>query len=339
MIDRASRALATAAVHRLEGSEHAAALETVGRGALANDAAIRLEHLAEALAAGHVELLRLDLAWLAATYRARGAELDVVRALLDAVVAELGESLPDEAGRHAADTLSGALDELDRPHELTSELEDDSHPAVELARELLLAALEGRRRDAETLVLDAHESGLSLDVLHQTVIGSVQVELGLMWQRGDIHVAEEHLSSRIVESALTLLRRRIEPAPANGRALLVASVPGNLHEIGARMVADRFEAAGWRALFLGANTPSEDLAHAARDFEVDLVALSSGITLNVRQTASMIAKLRDADYTGPILVGGRPFALIEGLWKTVGADATASNPLEALDIGARLVGE
>ena len=119
--------------------------------------------------------------------------------------------------------------------------------------------------------------------------------------------------------------------------MLTASVSGNLHDIGARIVADHFEMEGWRSLFLGANTPVGDLVQAVEDFEPDLVALSVGLASHVRATAETIAALRERFPDRPILVGGRPFELVPDLWKDVGADGCAADAAAAVQVGARLV--
>jgi methanogenic corrinoid protein MtbC1 len=116
-------------------------------------------------------------------------------------------------------------------------------------------------------------------------------------------------------------------------------VPGNLHDIGALMVSGQFERAGWRAMFLGASTPAQELARAAKAFEVDVVALSVGLALNVRGTADAIRLLREARPELPILVGGLPFQAIPDLWRDVGADGTAADGEVAVQLASRLLDE
>ena len=161
--------------------------------------------------------------------------------------------------------------------------------------------------------------------------------MGRMWQVGDVDVAEEHLGSRIVEEALILLRARMPRVEENGHSVLVASVRGTLHDIGGRMVADHFEMAGWRSVFLGADTPTDDLVAAVEHFDIDLVALSAGLGLNIRATAEVVAAIRARRADLPVIVGGRPFSLLQELWQTVGADGSAPDAASAVREAEKLV--
>ena len=64
-------------------------------------------------------------------------------------------------------------------------------------------------------------------------------------------------------------------APASGRSVLLACPPEEAHDLGLRMVADRFDMAGWTTYFLGPDTPVAEIADAARRLGVDAVVMSS----------------------------------------------------------------
>jgi methanogenic corrinoid protein MtbC1 len=216
---------------------------------------------------------------------------------------------------------------------------DEGGPHADRARRFLLALLEKRRSDARDLVFEAIDAGVPLAELHRDVVGRAQREMGRMWQLGEVHVGEEHLGSRIVEDVLALARERAGRADSSGRCAAACSPAGDLHDIGARMVSDALDAAGWEAVFLGANVPAEDLIRSLADFEVDLLVLSVGLALHVRTCAQTIARVRDELGAGApaILVGGPPFELAPELWAAVGADACAESPVDAVARADRLV--
>ncbi|MEM7309651.1 MAG: cobalamin-dependent protein [Planctomycetota bacterium] len=336
LLDSSAKALASSAVARL-GEPEASGIEGWSFGDAVADVKSRIESLAEALAAGSPSMLRLDFEWLAATYAARGVPLDLLVRSLRALREELRDSLPAEAAAMAGAYLDEAAQGLNGELPELATLLVDGDPHVELARAFLVAVLEGRRDDAERLLLDAADGGVSIPDLHRWVLTRAQAEMGRLWQKGDVHVVEEHLGSRIVEEALILLRSRMPRAEPNGRTALVASVSGNLHDIGARTVADHFEMAGWRSLFVGANAPSEDLVAAVKHFKVDLVALSAGAGLNLRATAQQVEALRAAYPDLPVLVGGRPFSQLPELAQAVGADGSAQDARGAVLEAERLL--
>ncbi len=338
LLEASPRAFAAGAVARLRQGSSDDLGDDGAFSLLLADMELRVRSLAESLAAGRPELLRLDVEWLRETYAARGLSLALVEQGLRCLRQELDESLPKDAARLAVEHLDAALVGLDAvPAPPASPLEAEG-PHADLARKLAVAALEGRGGDAAALVLGALEEGSGLAEIHDLVIGPTQVEIGRLWQMGEIHAAEEHLASRIVETSLVLLHTRAPRAKDTGRSVLTASVPGNLHDIGARMIAGCFEAAGWRSYFLGADTPGADLVLAVDEFAPDVVALSVGLGFQIQTTARLVADLgARSGPPVPVLVGGRVFRAIPDLWKTVGADATARSGAEAVREAERLL--
>ena len=341
LLDATGKAFAAGTVVRVgESSADAAAMvERFGFNQLVKDAEIRLSYLAEALSCGRPEVLNLDVKWLSATYSSREIPTEFLTTTLSCLRDELKESLPASAGVMAVEYLDNAIATSEQRVPLpTSYLEQDA-PYVDVARGFLLAVLEGHRVHAERLILAAVDAGATVTDLHAYVVTKVQREFGRMWQVGTLHVAEEHFGSRIIEDILVQLRSRMPQLAKNGQSVLLASVAGNLHDIGPRLVADQFEAQGWRSIFLGANMPIDDLVRAAEDFSPRFVALSVGQALHLRSAADTIKALRVQQPNLPILVGGPVFAAIDDLWKDLGASGFSCSAEDALDFGRAVLAD
>ncbi|MFM7298278.1 MAG: B12-binding domain-containing protein, partial [Planctomycetota bacterium] len=271
-------------------------------------------------------------------FAGRDVPLELLETSLECLRDELAGRLPSDSFVEVAPLFAEAL-QLSRtlPEAPQGGLTGDG-ASVGVAQEYLLAALEGRRKDALDIVLAAADRGMPISTLQREVVGRVQVEVGRMWHRGDMSVVEEHLVSRLSEQVLACLNPRMPRAPRLGRRVLVTGASGDLHDIGLRMVADEFEMAGWDPIFLGASAPADEAARAALDFEVDLVALGSKLAIHVRSAAAMISLLRAEPRTRrvPVIVGGLPFLLVPELCKRIGADGSAPNAAEAVALGARL---
>lgn len=340
LIDSGVRSYATGAVLRQRERSRDAAEELPGSFADGvEDTVVRLRYLVEAVAAERPTLFLSYVDWLRDAYRARGAPLASLEASLRCLGDELEEALPEDARALARAPLSAALQRLGEPSPVPdAEALAPGAPHGDLARRLLLALLEARRGEALRLAGEALDGGCSVADLHEHVVLKVLAEIGRMWQTGEVHVGEEHLASRVVEEVLALARARIPPAPEGARRVVAATVPGDLHDIGARIVSDRFALAGWEAIFLGASVPASDLALALRDFRADLAVVSASLGLYVRATAELVRDLRTAlgDAAVPILVGGAPFTEIEDLWRVVGADGCASDSAAAVARGEEL---
>jgi methanogenic corrinoid protein MtbC1 len=299
----------------------------------------RVAQLADALHVGRDELFLDQVTWLKVVYRSRGWSADDLQASLEALRDEVAERLPSQAKPAAVELLDRALAHLPHaPDEIPSLLEQPSPHAL-VTRRYLLAVLEGRRDDAIAEVLRAAENGVAVDELYREVLVRAQAEIGRMWQCGEVHIGEEHFATRVAHEVLTRLRTPPADAPSRDRRVLLSTVRGDLHDIAARMLEQRFEAAGFQTVLLGASTPAVDLARAAIDFEAHLVAVSAHLPEHVRAVEELIAVLKGTPELAdrPILVGGPPFERVPDLWSQVGADAWAATPDEAVTAAERLL--
>jgi methanogenic corrinoid protein MtbC1 len=303
--------------------------ERLGAGALqelAADARVRLQYLAEALALGVPGVYLRHVAWLRDTYRMRGLDENFLRATLGCVRDVLREGLPPAAFAAAEAVLAQEERALaEEWREPPSSLSGVHGRAV---GELLEHVL-GCSRDAALAFASEQARTVGEEEFLHGVLAGVQSELGRLWQRGEIHVAEEHLGSRLMEDVLARLAAIAPgaqgPSGAPAPRVVVASAAGDLHDIGARNVARQLERGGFDVCFLGANVPRADLEPALRDLEPALLALSVSLGLHLRAAAEMVAAAQRLEPRVPVLVGGAPFRHDPELVRVLGADAHAAD--------------
>ena len=149
----------------------------------------------------------------------------------------------------------------------------------------------------------------------------------------------EHLGTAITQQVMGQLYPRIFSTERVGLRVVVTCVADELHELGARMIADFFEMAGWDTYYLGANTPLPSVLAAIVERRADLVAVSATMTHHLGAVAAVIRGIRACPETAalPILVGGYPFNVAPTLWQHVGADGSESSPEASVKLGLRLV--
>jgi methanogenic corrinoid protein MtbC1 len=169
------------------------------------------------------------------------------------------------------------------------------------------------RAGAVSLVLGAVDSGrISVPDLYTLVLGPYLTRIGSSWSHGKESVWEEHLASHVVltvvEALYPTVLRAVADKPATGNTVLLACPPQERHEIGLRMLADRFELAGWSVTNLGADTPLCDIIEAANATGADLVALSVATVLERVELRRFIDALRGALPGARIVVGGPAFS-------------------------------
>lgn len=302
--------------------------------------AVRVEELAAAVAAGQPGLFTSQVHWGKAVLEARGVSAEHFRAALTGLGSVLAKELPEQVRTLAARYLDEALDAFDeqRTDVRARLLPDTAHGR--LASTYLLALLEGDRRTASRVILDAIDQPERVRKIYLRVLLPAQEELGRMWLTGEINVAEEHFASHTTKMVMGQLLSHAEFQPRNGKTVLTAAVAGNRHDIGLYAVADFFEMAGWRTIQLGADVPIGDLGQAVGCFDADLLALSASLNVQLETVKSTIQTVR----SGPrgnavkILAGGLAFADSGKLAREMGADGYAANPDEAVRLGCQLVG-
>jgi len=302
---------------------------------LSEEAELRVRLMAESLSAGRPELLAHEFSWLKVLYARRGQDWRRLMSELDCMEAELVDRLPESVSPLVATHTSAARARLGEAESGGGFLEGEG-PHRELARTYFDAIIAGRPQAGSDAVISAAEEGVAIDELHDYVIVLAQQEIGRLWHEGELVVADEHLATRTTEQLLTLLRTYLPRPKESARRVLAAGAPGSYHDIGLQMAADRLRQAGWTPVVLGADTPIDEFPRAAMHYDVDLVAMSLPMTLNIRQSHAAIGALR-ADTSIPVIVGGAPLAVVPDLWAVMGADGGTASASEVVAVAERVV--
>ena len=157
--------------------------------------------------------------------------------------------------------------------------------------------MDGDPATAAALVHAATSDGIDVRTLYLQVLQPALYEIGRRWEEAEISIAQEHLATATTQSLMARLAERLEHTTPRGRTALVAGAEGELHSIGARMVADFLEADGWDVLFVGALSPVDALAEMAADRGVDVVALSASLSERLPEVIAAVRALGGARAT------------------------------------------
>jgi len=201
------------------------------------------------------------------------------------------------------------------------------------------AQVEGDRRAALRIVLeDGPRSGVSVPDLYLGVIQAAQHRIGDLWQMNRISVSHEHLATAISQLAIAHLYPLMPRHASVERRVLVSCVDGELHDLGARMVADFFEMYGFDTRYLGASMPAESLVATVREDVPDLLVLSATMSTNLPALRATVAGIRDAVGDRIKLgVGGSAFHSAHGEASALGADVHGRDALESVVDACRVL--
>ena len=178
----------------------------------------------------------------------------------------------------------------------------------------LAASIEGLDRAAAVRAcLNAvHSAEIDISDLYTLVLGPLLAHIGSNWQHGTERIWQEHFASHVVRTIVEALypdvEREATAVPRVGSSVLLACPPKEQHELGLRMLADRFELAGYGVTFLGADTPLDEIVSAAHATRARLVALSVSTVFERVELRRFIDTLREQLPGVRIVIGGPAFA-------------------------------
>lgn len=187
-----------------------------------------------------------------------------------------------------------------------------------VTRRLGAALAVGDRQAAVAAILEAADAGMPLPTLYDEVVEPFLVSIGASWQDGSTSVWEEHIATSAVRTAVEALYPRVlahkATVPPVAKTVLFACPPEETHDLGLRLLSDRFDLHGFHTVFVGASTPAEEIVAAAQAREADLVCLSVSTHFH-RASLRRVVHLLESGLPGVrILVGGAAFRSASPEW-------------------------
>lgn len=298
-----------------------------------------LAQLASAVLTDRAALFADYLEWRASRYGVLDLSPADEHAYLEVLGHTIEEHLPASIVPPAADVLERGLRRLRHPGSSPASFLATDTALAHTAARYLDALLAGEQPEALALVRRAVAEGTSSRQLYLEVFQPVLHEVGRLWQLGRATVSQEHEVTQTTQRAMAEVAARHDLGRSPGAPrVVIACVGGEQHELGARMVHDLFELDGWQTHFLGADCPPVDLADLAVRRGADLVAVSATRSVHLDRVRGVVTAVRERSNV-PILVGGRPFNLVDDLWRQVGADGTAPDAERAVEVATLLVAQ
>lgn len=109
------------------------------------------------------------------------------------------------------------------------------------------------------------------------------------------------------------------------QSIVGASVKGELHEMGIRMICDLIELEGYNTHYLGVSSSADKIIEFAKKKNAKIILLSVTYDKNLQALRELILQLKanDSIKDTKIIVGGRPFVINDTLHEELGADGYA----------------
>ena len=200
------------------------------------------------------------------------------------------------------------------------------------------AILRGLRQETAALTAAALETHSELEVVNQFLIPALDA-VGERYERQELFLPQLIQAANAACEGFELIKKRIAARGAESVSkgkILLATVHGDVHDIGKNIVRVVLENYGYTVLDLGRDVPAETVVEAAIREDVRLVGLSALMTTTVASMAETIAALRRSGHACRIMVGGA--VLTPDYAAEIGADYYAKDAKQAADIAKQVLG-
>ncbi len=181
----------------------------------------------------------------------------------------------------------------------------------ELAKAFVEEGKQGRFAAAARMVINADDFGVPMIRIFNEVLTPAMIQVGKLWETGDVLVAQEKQFSEAATEVVIELSRRHLPEDPHGTPLVAACVRGTRHQLGIRMLVGILRSEGYRVHYLGPDVAPEFLLQAVQMHDPKGILLSADLPERLPDVADAVRVLGDhvgADALPPVIVGGRGVA-------------------------------
>jgi MerR family transcriptional regulator, light-induced transcriptional regulator len=179
-----------------------------------------------------------------------------------------------------------------------------------LVKELFRALLDGRTEDVSDLLINLHLHGRTVAVLADCFLCPPMREIGDLWHRGEISIAQEHVATRTAINAMLNLQAVMGMAEEKKRLALCCSVEEDFHELPVQLAALTLEAGGFEVVNMGTSTPFFALTEAFERFKPEVVCVASTLLHGLDRAAREYTEFHEAARRARacVVLGGAGFS-------------------------------
>lgn len=229
------------------------------------------------------------------------------------------QTLPEAVSPDKQTTLNALLESA--KNAIREYVRSGEHAAPRAGRfekeiELYMESL--RQRDARksvALVREFLDRGIPLPDIYVEILSESMRRVGELWHTAKITVDAEHYCTSVTQMAMSQMYTELFAGARNHKRVLCACPGMELHEMGARIVADLFADDGWDSIFLGAAVPVDYILASVEENKPDLLTLSVSMPQHLMDCRQVVERVRREYPDIKIAVGGKAFESTSEIWK------------------------
>ncbi len=209
----------------------------------------------------------------------------------------------------------------------------------ELFKQMAQSIIDGEEETAAELANKALAAGVDpLKAITDGYVPGVN-EVGDSFACGDAFLPELVMAGEAMKAAIAVLEPAMKAAGASRQILgkvVLATVEGDIHEIGKSLVGTMLTSSGFEVHDLGVDVPSDKILAKAEEVGADIIGLSALLTTTMVRQKEVIEQVAKRGMKVKVMVGGAP---VTRDWvQKIEADGYAEDAISAVEVAKELVG-
>jgi methanogenic corrinoid protein MtbC1 len=206
-------------------------------------------------------------------------------------------------------------------------------PSEVLLERFFTALISGDRPSARQIVSQVVENGYNSQQVFNELYWPTLVQIQRLYRADQMSEICHHYATRVLRTLVDQSQLRLESSERRGKRILVVSGPEESEEIGAQMVSDLLEAAGYEVRYAGGGVANDEIVCQIGELSTDVLVVFGAVPSTVPFTRMLVDRLHAIGVCPKvqIVVGGGIFNRAEGLAEEIGADLWGFTPAEVVE--------
>lgn len=203
---------------------------------------------------------------------------------------------------------------------------------TDIINEFTQLLLEGNKISAEKMLNNYADNK---NMIEKIISDSLE-KIGIMWENGDIALAQIYISGSICEELLDKFLESKDYKNHSNSNIAIVTLE-DYHGLGKKIVLSFLRSSGFNVKDYGIGKTVDEVYEFAIKDDIDILLISTLMLPSALKTNHLIRKLKDVKKDIKIIVGGAPFKIDESLWKDVEADAVGVSANDAVELLRKMV--
>jgi len=199
------------------------------------------------------------------------------------------------------------------------------------------AVLKGNRKGIADLTRSALSAGEEPSVLLNEVLLPSINEVGELFDKGRYFLPQLIASAEAMKNAIEVLEPLLlkEADGENMPTVVIATVEGDIHDIGKNLVALMLKNYGFRIIDLGKDVPAETIIETAKEHKAEIIALSALMTTTMQRMKEVVTMVRERKVNAKVMIGGA--VITRDYAEEIGADGYSTDAADAVKVAKSLL--